>query len=87
MPNNTNIHETNGGSVTVGLPLSFHPKFIGKLIKLRGQHRDDSPIFERLCTAVKQCRTYNEYPERRTGLLPLMERTQQELAERGVVIG
>lgn len=70
------------------MPLSFTPRFIGKLIKLEAQHRRNPPIFERLCVAVQQCRNYNAgEPEDRERLLPYMKRTQQELARLGVVVG
>lgn len=70
------------------MPVSIRPKFIGKLLKLQAEHFRDKPTFERLCIAVQQCRAFNSGTKvDRERLWPYMIRTQQDLAQRGVVVG
>jgi hypothetical protein len=69
-------------------PIAFTPKFIGKLIRLQREHRDNLAIKEHLCIAVGQCRNYNRMsPEERQAFLPEMVAIQQGLARLGVVVG
>lgn len=69
------------------MPKSFHPRFIGSLIKMAKQYPKDSPIWCHLWLAVEQMREHN------AGTAPAeihelnMLRTQRELRELGVMVG
>lgn len=70
------------------MPKFFTPTFIGNLIKMEAGHEKGTPIFERLCCAVQQCRNYNAGDQAyREQLWPFMLRTRKELRDLGVMVG
>lgn len=70
------------------MPLSFTPRFIGKLIKMQRDYPNPSCTKLALELAVQQCRNFNRMarPEQEA-FFPRIVHTQHALARLGVVVG
>lgn len=75
-----NIHETDGGSVTVGLP-SFEMEDIRrKLIALRVQYGANTPVGHRCSNLIEQIQAFDKAGDERLALAKSIDRTMRELA-------
>ncbi len=77
MQKTVNIHETDGGSVTVGLPKSM----VAELMGIREEHGADSAVGHRISNILAMADNYWESidPDQRSMLLVSMKRQIIEL--------
>ena len=81
MPEPSNIHETNGDSVTVGLPYLTIEDTRRRLIALRNKHGADSPAGHRCSNIIEQLQNMRDAEgDQRGHLVRALERQMQELA-------